>query len=200
MQRLPGCETPVEVILHRCVSLGIDPEKLTAEGRRVILSDPEAGTALGRLKWQFLANGELRRRMLDTGGIDAQGRPVLEPWITDEMSEAATEYRRDWARWCQMSGIPRRHPQAATMERSDRAHNHDALPVASTARRIAARVSEAYAALLACEERRLVVTMMDGVVIDNYAPMPLIAGERSKAFHALRRGLAALAEVRKRRR
>lgn len=126
--------------------------------------------------------------MGDFGG----GKP--EEWITPDMEAAAEEYRALWVRWYRMVGLPRRHPQGMTLERSDKGLEVDTT-TDEAARKVIDRMADADAVLLGCRQPRLVMAVIDGVLIDNIAPEGLVLGERSAALVALRRGLDALAHV-----
>ena len=189
---------PAAALDRRAESLGLDPERFRSMVEAVarICGDEQAGTALGRLTWQYHLDGQRTRRMGLFDGVEA-------PWITDAMAAAAEDYRALWVHWHRLSGLPRRHPQSQQFERQPRGVDPGPDPRCQAgpdnracecnACRTLRRLKRAEAALLACHPTRLVLTAIDMVVIENLAPDSLVLGERSAALHALRQGLAALA-------
>jgi len=191
-QRVYGAtsfQMPEAALAQRAASLGIDPIDLIREGSDAVAKicrDEDAGTALGRIAWRYRPDGSRDRRMGDFG----RG---VEPWITEEMEAAAESYRTLWIRWYRMVGLPRRHPQGMSFDRSPKGTDSSESPANVDA--VVSRMDAADNALMSCKFSRLVIATIDSVLIDNVAPEALILGERSAALAALRNGLNALASV-----
>lgn len=192
----PQHQATVEQIDRRAESLGIDPSRV--HGKSAVIQrlaiDPSAGTALGRLIWRHGADGHRERRMADFGTKDASGRPVMEPVITEDMEAGAEAYRALWVRWHRLTGMPPRHPKSGQFERRDPSVD-DGVPDPIAAQRIWGRLRQAEDAMRSCRQYGLVLAVVDSVVIEDVAPDALVAGERSTALAALRRGLDALHNV-----
>jgi hypothetical protein len=187
-RRRPECAIPHAALAQRAAALGIDVMALLRHGSSAvtaICSDPGAGTALGRITWRVASDGSRERRKGDFGGDQA------EDWITPAMEAAAEAYRTLWVRWYRMVGLPRRHPQAMTLERMDKGREEESISE-DAIRATIERMATADAVLMRCRQPRLVMAVIDSVLIDNVAPDGLIHGERSAALAALRRGLEAL--------
>ena len=177
--------------------LGIDPERMRSMAQAVlkICADDKAGTALGRMTWQYDHTGARTRRIGVFDGKEA-------PWITDAMVDAADSYRALWVHWHRLTGMPRRNPQGQVFDRQPR--SHDSTPTNCQASpefrdckcevcRTAAKLRAADEVLKRCRGYRLVWAAIEMVVIEDVAPDGLVTGERSAALNALRDGLGALA-------
>src|SRR5579863_9748573 len=67
-----------------------------------------AGRALDRLMWRIAPDGTKARRMMVVDGRSVET-------ITDQMAASADAYRTLWVEWYRTTGLPRRHPQPATI-------------------------------------------------------------------------------------
>ena len=201
---------PPEALRRRSEANGLSAAEVLGSGAAAvtaICADQAAGTAIGRLMWRFASDGARIRRMADFGARDRDDRPVPEPVITDDMAMAADMYRKIWATWHHLTGLPRRHPQGQQFVRQDRAHESMVVecgrakseenvggdkscrcPVCRATERL--RIADA--ALHGCRQHLLVCAVVEAVVIEDVAPESLVLGERSAALHALRRGLDAI--------
>lgn len=184
---------PRAALAQRAAAVGLDVEVLLRHGASAvasILADPGAGTALGRITWRMKPDGTRERRQGYFGALDKHGNHVPEDWITPDMEMAAEEYRALWVRWCRAVKLTRRNPQPMALERRDKGHDQGLTD--EEAIKAEERMEKAQTALLRCHQFRMVLTVIDGVLIDNVAPESLVLGERSAALAALRRGLEAL--------
>jgi hypothetical protein len=170
---------PMGAMMQRVKRLGIlGPVSPVAAA--MLCRDQEAGTALGRLMWDYQADGTRERRMMADGQT---------PVITDAMKAGADVVRASWAAWSRASGLPCRNPRAIGLGASGGA----GLVTAEQEQAAADRWQAVTAALMGCEAPLLVWRVVEAVVIDNEAA-PLLV-ERSAALAALRRGLDAVGKL-----
>jgi hypothetical protein len=170
---------PMGAMMQRVKRLGI-LGPVSPVVAAMLCRDQEAGTALGRLMWDYQADGTRERRMMADGQT---------PVITDAMKAGADVVRASWAAWSRASGLPCRNPRAIGLGASGGA----GLVTAEQEQAAADRWQAVTAALMGCEAPLLVWRVVEAVVIDNEAA-PLLV-ERSAALAALRRGLDAVGKL-----
>jgi hypothetical protein len=171
---------PMGAMMQRVKRLGISGP-VSPVAAAMLCRDQEAGTALGRLMWDYQADGTRVRRMMADGET---------PVITDAMKAGADVIRASWAAWSRASGLPCRNPRAIGLGAV--AGGGAGLVTAGQEQAAADRWQAVTAALMGCEAPLLVWRVIEAVVIDNEAT-PLLV-ERSAALSALRRGLQAVGE------
>lgn len=172
---------PMGAMMQRVKGLGLSGP-VSPVVAAVLCRDQEAGTALGRLMWDYQADGGRKRRMMADGKT---------PVITDAMKAGADVVRASWAAWSRASGLPCRNPRGIGL--GVVAGGGGALVTAEQEQSAADRWQAVTAALMGCEAPLLVWRVVEAVVIDDEAA-PLLL-ERSAALAALRRGLDAVGRL-----
>lgn len=151
--------------------------------------DQSFDSALMMLAWIHTSLGQRHRRMITL----PSGEVV--PLITDEMINAAEQYRSTHTAWQHLNAMPSRHTTSSWNALDQTSHGRPTMPEAPERRQvyITRLWRRAQNALSACQAPTLVLRCLDDVVLDN-AASPLLL-DRPTALMALRRGLEALCTV-----
>lgn len=146
---------PAPVALaKRLAAVGVDAGAMAPRDAARLGRDPATGTVLGRLTWEIAPDGQRVRR------LGADGLPL----ITDAMLIGADTFRSAWAAWSRAEGLPARTAGAVLpMPSSGRSLPPDDAQAAEAVRRWRCLC----AAVMACDNARMVWAALDAVVIDD---------------------------------